>query len=172
MKKQGQNASSGAKKSPVLTYQPQQGKHWTLANRKTGKVSSSNSWLVALAAVAFINQDNVGLPSLLPQKKAKKLLTTNELVLRVQRGVKSKLINVEVREQGKSFIPALAVLWEKEKPPHRPPRRKEFCQWVVKSLNDPKCEAHKTATKKGLEGILETNLTWRWWLARLNKMQS
>ena len=125
MKNLGKKSSSGALKSPALTYQPQQGKHWTLVNRKTGKVSSSNNWLVALAAAAFNNQDNVGLPSLLPQKKAKKLLTTNELVLRVERGVKSKLINVEVREQGKSFIPSLAVLWEKEKPPHRPPRRKD-----------------------------------------------
>ena len=171
MKQQGKKSSSGTKKEPALTYQPKRGRHWLLVNRKTGKVSSSNNWLIALAAVATINQDNVGLPSLLPQKKVKKLLTTNKLSLGVQRGTKSKLINVEVRAQGKSFIPALAVLWEKEKPPHRSPRRQEFCKWVVKSLQAPQSRAHKIAVKRGYHDILD-KANWRWWLDRLEKMQS
>jgi hypothetical protein len=171
MKQQGRKSSSGAKKAPALTYQPKLGRHWLLVNKKTGKVSSSNNWLIALAAVAVTNRDSRGLPSLLPQSKAEKLLTTNKLVLRSQRGVKSKLINAEAREQAKCFIPALAVLWEKEKPQHRPPRRQDFCQWVVKSLQNPKTRAYTTAVKRGHHEILG-KADWRWWLARLEKMQS
>ena len=171
MRQQRKKSSSGAKAPPALPHQPKRGKHWVLVNKKTGKASSSNSWLVALAALAITNQDTLGLPALLPQSKAQKLLTRNKLVFRVQRGAKSKLINVEAREQAKSFIPALAVLWEKEKPPHRPPRRQEFCQWVVRSLKDPKTRAYKTAVKRDYLEIFDKG-NWRWWLARLEKMQS
>ena len=162
---------TGANKSPSLTYQPKPGNHLVLVNRKTTKVSSSNNWLVALGAVAVTNQDNVGLASLLPQKKAKKLLTTNELSLRIQRGGVSPLINTQIRKEAKSFIPELAALWGKENPELKSPRRKDFCQWVVKSLRDQKSVAYKNAVKRHYDGILGKP-NWRWWLARLEKMQS
>ena len=162
---------SGAKKSPSLTYQPKPGEHWVLANKKTRKVSSSNNWLVALAAVAVANQDNVGLASLLPQKKAKKLLTTNELSLRIQRGTVSPLINTQIRKEAKSFIPELAALWGEENPELRSPRRKDFCHWVVKCLLDKNSVAYKTAVDHDYYDILDKT-NWRWWLARLEKMQS
>ena len=167
--KQKRKKTFSAKRRTALTYQPSGG-HWVLVNRKTGKVSSSNNWLVALAAVAAINKDNVGLPSLLPQKKATRLLIKNKLVLRARRGTKSALTSAEIRDQGKSFIPTLAVLWEKEKPSHRPPRRQEFCKWIVKSLQAPQSRAHKLVIRHSYDDLL--NKSWRWWLARLEKMQS
>ena len=159
-------------KTVGLTYRPGRGKHWLLINRKTGKVTSSSNWLVALAAVAVINQDNAGLPALLPQIRAKKLLAKNKLDLRVQRGCRSKPVRATLRGEGKAIIPALAVLWgEHEKPPHLAPRRQDFCKWVVKSLRSRQSRAYKIVVGRGYHDLLNRT-SWRWWLARLEKMQS
>jgi hypothetical protein len=153
-------------------YRPERGKHWLLINRKTGKVTSSSNWLVALAAVAVINQDNAGLAALLPQVKAQKLLARNKLALRVQRGGRSTPVRATLREQGKAIIPALAVLWgEHEKPPHREPRLGDFGKWIVKSLQNPQSRAYKLVVKRRYHNLLNRT-SWRWWLARLEKMQS
>lgn len=159
-------------KTVGLTYRSGRGKHWLLINRKTGRVASSSNWLVALAAVAVINQDNAGLASLLPQVKAQKLLARNKLALRVQRGGRSTPVRATLREQGKAIIPALAVLWgEYEKPPHRAPTRGDFGKWIVKSLRNPQSRAYKLIVARGCHDLLNRTSE-RWWLARLEKMQS
>ena len=171
MIQKNKKSPSAANQSSSIRYQTNSGEHPVLTNRKTGKISSSSNWLVALAAVAVTDQDNAGLASLLPQAKAKKLLTMNELSFRSQRGTVSPLINTQIRKEAKSFIPELAALWGEENPELRSPRRKDFCHWVVKCLLDKNSVAYKTAVDHDYYDILDKT-NWRWWLARLEKMQS
>ena len=163
---------SEAKKQPSLPYKLKHGLHYVLVNEKTGKFSSSSNWLTALAAVTVLNGANGGLPSLLPQAKAKRLLAKNNLDIRVYRGVGSRTLSNDLaREQAKAFIPVFAVLWEKEKSSHRPPRRGDFCRWIAKSLQNPQTQAYKIVNKHHADEILR-KIEWRWWLDRLEKMQS
>ena len=162
--------SLGRKKHARLAYMPGRGQHWVLVNKKTGRISSSNNWLMALAAVAFINGERYGLPAALPQEKASRLLASNKLVLRTKRGVRKKIANADARRVAKNLIPVFAVLWEREKPQHRAPRRQDFCKWIVKSLQTPSSSAFRMAARSHHDFCNKTN--WRWWLARLEKMQS
>ena len=50
-----------------------------LVNKKTGKLASSSTWLIDLAACAVHLGDTQGLAGLLPQEKAQKLLNSNVL---------------------------------------------------------------------------------------------
>jgi hypothetical protein len=44
--------------------------HFVLLNKKTGKIASSNSWLLALAAHAHSVGETSGIAGLLPQEQA------------------------------------------------------------------------------------------------------
>jgi hypothetical protein len=50
-----------------------------LTNKRIGKLYSSSTRLLDAAASAVVNNDNAGIPALLPQKQAAKLLVHNEL---------------------------------------------------------------------------------------------
>jgi len=58
----------------------------TLVNKKTRKVASSNTWLLALAAQAEIEREHSGVLGLLPVAKAEKLFQRNRLVSKKARG--------------------------------------------------------------------------------------
>ena len=62
--------------------------HFVLLNKKTGKLASSNSWLLALAAHAHSIGDTSGIAGLLPQEQAKKLLVSNKISTKVARTAK------------------------------------------------------------------------------------
>ena len=62
--------------------------HFVLLNKKTGKVASTNKWLLVLAARAHTSGDTSGIAGLLPQEQAKKLLVSNELSTKVARRAK------------------------------------------------------------------------------------
>jgi len=155
-----------------LEYSPRKGHHWVLVNKVTKKVASSSNWLVALAAVAVSNNDIVGIASLLPISKAKKLLKTNLLSLKRQRGIiVEKEFQVE-RDQANQLIPALAVIYGTQHLAHRPPRRNEFCKWVVRELGNKESWSYKVAVDRNHHEVLKKAKHWRWWLDRLGKMQS
>lgn len=155
----------------MLPHQLEHGLHYVLVNKKTGKVASKSNWLTAMAAVALINEDNSGVSSLLPQAKAKKLLAKNDLAIRLQRGAETNRKNTELaRAHAKTIIPILAVLWEKEKPLNRPPRRGDFCRWIVKSRKDED-NRYNIFNKIDFYPI-PPGVGWRWWLDQLEKMQS
>lgn len=50
-----------------------------LTNKRTGKLSSSSTWLLDLAATTVVENLSGGVVSLLPQEQAAKLLVHNEL---------------------------------------------------------------------------------------------
>lgn len=161
-----------AKKLQKLNYQPKNGKRWVLVNKKTGRVSSSNNWLLALAACAVLNNHTLGIASLLPLAKSRRLLTTNNLTLRKPRSKLNNPVRGQAREQAKAIIPALAALFGKQLPSYRSPRRQEFCKWIVKSLNDHQSKAYAKAVAERYDEIVDSGRNWRWWLDRLEKMQS
>lgn len=144
----------------------------TLVNKKTGKVASSNTWLLALAAQAAIEREHSGVLGLLPVAKAEKLLQRNRLVLKKSRGDWETLPTEKAREQATKMIPKLAVLYCDRLPPHRSIRRKDFCEWLVKALKDPLSEASTFADHNGYDELRSANFSARWWHDRLEKMQS
>lgn len=162
----------GAKTPRKITYSPKSGYHWVLVNNKTKRSASSSNWFLNLSAVAVINNDVSGLPSLLDHVTARKLLVKNSLVLTPERTKTDKPIRSKKRQEAKEFIPTLAALYGNKLPSHRPPRRQDFCKWVVASLNNVMSDSYKIAEKNGYEEILFKPSTWRWWLSQLEKMQS
>ena len=152
-----------------LEYKPRGGQHWVLVNKKTGKVASSNKWLLSLAAVAVLNGESAGLPSLLPLKKAKRLLLSNSLVLKKSREAISKPVRGQLRAQAKLMIPALAVQFEQQLRSNKSPRRIEFCKWITNALYDCKSKPFKIAAARRYDELLATPHTWRWWMNQLEK---
>ena len=73
--------------------------HLVLLNRKTGKIASSNSWLLALAARAHTIGDTSGIAGLLPQEQAKKLLVSNALSTKVARRAKAGWLTDKISDQ-------------------------------------------------------------------------
>jgi hypothetical protein len=158
-------------KKTMLPYELEHGLHYVLVNKKTGRVASKSNWLTAMAAAALLNEDNSGVLSLLPQAEAKKLLAKNDLDIRLQRGAETNKKKTELaRAHAKTIIPILAVLWQKEKPSHRPPRRGDFCRWIVKCRQD---EDNRNNIFNYIDFYpIPSGASWRWWLAQLGKMQS
>ena len=163
---------SSTKPVGKVGYKPAVGNHWVLINKNTNKVSSSSNWLVALAAVALTKQDTVGIPALLPLGKAHHLLKSNKLALKRKRGITVRSELETERTQAKDLIPLFAVLYGDQHPPHRPPRRQEFCKWIVRALQDKSSKAYKATVARNCHENLKKPRNWRWWRDRLEKMQS
>ena len=157
--------------------------HWVLVNKKTGKVASSNDWLLALAAHAHCLGDTSGIAGLLPQEQAKKLLVSNQLSSKIARtadmGRKTDIIS----DQAISFLPLLAVIFVEQHPNHNAITRKSFCRWVAKQLSDETSVAYRIALSGGLEDLIGASAprdidqtrkprSERWWLDQIKKMQS
>jgi len=159
-----------AKISKPVSYSPPSGYHWVLVNNKTKRSASSSNWLLALTAVAVIKNQVIGLPSLLNHVKARKLLIKNSLVLIPERAKAAKAIGGKRRQEAKEFIPTLAVLYGNKLPSHRPPRRQDFCKWVVATMKDGTSKAYEIAEQRKYNEILFNPPRWRWWLSQLGKM--
>lgn len=155
-----------------LEYSPRRGHHWVLVNKGTKKVASSSNWLAALAAVAIANNDIAGIPSLLPISKTKKLLKTNQLALKRQRGIHVKKDSEIARYQAKQLVPTFAVIYGAQHLANRTPRRNEFCKWIVRELGNKASQAYKIAVDRNHHEVLQKTKNWRWWLNQLEKMQS
>lgn len=147
-------------------------KHLVLVNKKSEKVSSSNSWLLALAARAKILGDTSGITSLLPLEEAGKLLDKNTLSIKTVRGLKGGKLKEDVRHQAEEFIPYLAASFINNHPKNKLVTRKSFCIWITQQLNDTSSPSHNTAILKGFEDLPSSPRKARWWQERLNKMQS
>ena len=149
-----------------------QEKHYVLENIKTGKIASSNNWLNTLAAIAVMEDESSGITAALPLDKAQRLLQRNKVVEKKKRSTRSNSARENTREQAKKMIPYLAVIYEKTFMSDRLPRVNEFCQWVVRELQDRQSEANKDAVSKGFHDLIDANSTKRWWQDQVKKMQS
>ena len=151
--------------------------HLVLINKKTGKLASSNSWLLALAAHAHSIGDTSGIAGLLPQEQAKKLLVSNKLSTKVARRAKDGRLTDNISVQARTLLPLLAVLFGEQHPKHKTITRKSFCVWVTKQLADDTSFASTNALHRGCEDLISNTTgkrprTPRWWLDQIKKMQS
>ena len=151
--------------------------HLVFLNKKTGKVASSNSWLLALAAHAHCIGDKSGIAGLLPQDQAKKFLVSNELSIKVARRAKDGRLTDNISNQAITLLPQLAVLFIEQHPMHKSITRKNFCDWVTKKLADEESFEFRNAINKGYEDLIKTTTgnkprSARWWQDRIKKMQS
>ena len=152
-------------------------RHYVLVNKKTGKVASTNHWLLALAACAYVNRDTSGIAGLLPQEQAKEMLVNNTLSKKVARKAKAGRLTDNISHQAVDFLPQLAVLFGKQHPQHKTVTRKSFCSWIVKQLADESSIATRIALDRGYEDLnLNTSSdrprSARWWQDQIKKMQS
>ena len=90
--------------------------HLVLLNKKTGKVASTNNWLLVLAAHAHSTGDTSGVAGLLPQEQAKKLLVSNALSTKVARRAKEGRLTDNISNQAVALLPQLAVLFVEQSP--------------------------------------------------------
>ena len=151
--------------------------HLVLLNKKTGKVASTNNWLLVLAAHAHSIGDTSGVAGLLPQEQAKKLLVSNALSTKVARRAKAGRLTDKISDQAVTLLPQLAVLFGEQHPIHKTITRENFCVWVTKQLADETSLAYRNALHSGCENLIynttgDTPRSARWWLDQIKKMQS
>ena len=151
--------------------------HFVLLNKKTGKVASTNNWLLVLAARAHTSGDTSGILGLLPQEKTKKLLVSNELSTKVARRAKDGRLTDKISDQAVTLLPQLAVLFGEQHPIHKTVTRENFCLCVTKQLEDETSFAFQNAINRGCEDLIQNTTgdkprSKRWWLDQIKKMQS
>ena len=151
--------------------------HLVLLNKKTGKIASSNSWLLALAAHAHSVGETSGIAGLLPQEQAKKLLVSNKISTKVARTAKDGRLTGNIAVQAVTLLPQLAVLFGEQHLIHKTITRENFCLWVTKQLADETSFAFQNAINRGCEDLIQNTTgnkprSKRWWLDQIKKMQS
>ena len=114
----------------------------TLLNKKTGKVSSSHHWLLALAANAYLEKNIRGIPSLLPISKAHKLLKYNFLGFKEKRPGQNETIRNLARQEAKLILPQLEILFRYNLKSYQKFLKKNFCLWIKKEINKPFTVVH------------------------------
>ena len=146
--------------------------HPVLVNKKSGKVASSHSWLLALAAVAHMKGNTSGISGLLPLMQAEKLLHKNEVTFKTVRGHKGGNLRHITRSQAKSFLPYAIIEFERKRRVFKLLTKKDFSAWISKALSDTGSYLYKTAKNLGYDEILEIQRSPRWWQDQLKKLQS
>jgi hypothetical protein len=163
----------------VMASKPQYGKD-RLVNKRTGKLASSSTWLLDLAACAVVLGDSVGIPALLPQRKAAKLLKSNLLKqFKKHAPIKSDTAmssnHAESRKAAEQSIPALAVIYQKlviVPNPSKKVTRDSFVYWLRNQLENRSSKLNQILSQTpSLVGIHELQRSHRWWIDRI-KMQS
>ena len=147
-------------------------KHYALVNKKTNLIASSNTFEISAAAAAILNGDATGIMAALPLNKAKMLLEKNKLVEKKSRHIAQGSVREITRHQAKLMLPALGALFNKQLPPHRPPRINEFCRWIALNLQSRSSDAFILTESRGFHDLLDANRNTRWWQDQLKKMQS
>jgi hypothetical protein len=158
--------------------------HFVLLNKITGKVASTNNWLLALATNAHCIGDTSGIAGLLPQDQAKKLLVSNELSIKVARRAKCGRLTDNISNQAITLLPQLAVLFVEQHAIHKTITLENFCKWVAKQLTDETSNAYHNAVYRGFEDLIkatappdthtDTNNRYkprsaRWWQDQIKK---
>jgi len=144
----------------------------TLINRKTGKVSSTHHWFLALGTHSYLLNHKEGIASLLPLAKAHKTIKHNFLTLKKKRPGKDKTNRDLARLEAKLILPQLEILYRSNLKSYQKFLKSNFCSWIKKEINTPHTKANQLAVYKGMSHIAEGNQSLRWWMDQLKKMQS
>ena len=144
----------------------------TLINRKTGKVSSTHHWFLALGTHSYLLNHKDGIASLLPLAKAQKAIKYNFLTLKKKRAGKDKTNRDLARLEAKLILPQLEILYRSNLKSYQKFLKKNFCLWIKKEINTPHTKAHQLANGMDMSYLAEGNHSIRWWMEQLKKMQS
>lgn len=148
---------------------------FSLVNKLTGRRASSTTWLLDLAAVAVIRDEQAGLPSLLPQSHAKKLLKKNRLKSFKRHNTHnaradSRHSHSDLRELAEKALPYLAIFYIENVVYLRKPsqiNKKGFRFWLVKELNDETSPLNNhLAYHPEFRALTELNRSEDWWRKR------
>ena len=151
-----------------------------LVNKKTSRLASGTTWLLDLAACSVVLGHTQGLPSLLPQQKATKLLEHNELrPFKAQKKQKQVLKTAtspsELRPLARQALPLIAAYYTARVIPNKRPsevNRKGFAAWISREIGVPGSGLNLYLSGSvDFQGLVETRRGERWWLDQL-KMQS
>ena len=144
----------------------------TLINRKTGKVSSTHHWVLALGTHSYLLNHKEGIASLLPLAKAQKTIKYNFLTLKKKRPGKNRTSRDLARQEAEQILPQLEMLYRSNLKSYQKFLKRKFCLWIKIEINTPHAKAHQLATSMGLSYLAEGNHSVRWWMDQLKKMQS
>ena len=157
-----------------MATKPQYGED-RLVNKRTGKLASSSTWLLDLAACAVVGGDIKGIPALLPQSEAQKLLVHNELKkfnrhksVKADSGQESS--HADLRVLACKALPTIAVFYIENVVGNRLPsqvNKKGFRGWLLGQLAIPS-SALNTFLKNHPEfsALAELKRADNWWLDR------
>lgn len=151
-----------------------------LVNKRSGKLASTSTWLLDLAACAVALEHNTGLPSLLPQNAAKQLLKHNELKP-FKRHKNADLIKSvatshdDLRQLAQKAVPAIAHYYMTtvvDKKSTSTINRKGFVHWIASEMLDKNSGLNRYLLGfTDYAPLAETIRGERWWLDQI-KMQS
>jgi hypothetical protein len=150
-----------------------------LANKKTGKLASNTNWLIDLAAIALVQGHTTGIGSLLPLKKAGKLLAHNKLEpfrrQDLQPSVEDASSHVDLRTLAQKAMPTIASYYLHKVVPGKLPanvNRKGLVAWIAREMSNPRSGLNLHLLKShDFKALAETQRSERWWLDQL-RMQS
>jgi hypothetical protein len=150
-----------------------------LANKKTGKLASNTNWLIDLAAITLVQGHATGIGSLLPIKKAGKLLAHNKLEpfrrQDLQLSEEDASSHVDLRTLAQKALPAIAAYYLHRVIPGKKPanvNRKALVAWIAQEMSNHKSSLNLYLLKShDFKALAETRRSERWWLDQL-RMQS
>ena len=143
--------------------------HWRLYNKRSGKVTSTATFLDVLTQRHYVLGDFSGLSSLLKHKRAAKLIETNQLKWVERRAEPRKFDNQQrfitsaqrIRQQGVLLLPVLTY-WYRGRFPVRLRNKKHFSQWVVNYLVSSDTPLSKRNIAE-IADLLAAGRRPRWW---------
>jgi hypothetical protein len=136
----------------------------TLVSQKTRRVASSNNWLLALGAHAYLLNDKKGITSLLPLTKAQRTLRYNFLTIKTKRPGKAETVREQARLEAQSFLPKLELLYRSNLRTYQKFLKKNFCLWIKKEINKPSTQVYRSGTARNLSCIVDGGHSFRWWM--------
>lgn len=151
-----------------------------LVNIKTGKLASSSTWLLDLAACAITLGQSTGIASALPLAKAERLLKKNNLKnFTKHQKAEAQKISVsshgDLRAAAEAGIPSIVVFYIENVVGSRDPKtvnRKGFTHWLAREIASPDSQLNLfLLSRPELVGLAEIKRSERWWVDRV-KMQS
>lgn len=150
-----------------------------LVNRRTGRLACQSNWLLDLAACAVEQGHAAGLPALLPQKRAAKLLVHNRLQPFRRRSQATPAgfatSHEQLRQLAQDALPSIVTYYISNDAQGKKPsevNRKGFVNWLVREIANPSSGlCRHLHASRNFGALAETTRRPRWWLDQL-KMQS
>jgi hypothetical protein len=154
--------------------------HYRFYNRQTKKYSSRNLTsgnldLDIVAALALRDGDTGGIKSTFDYERVKKILMTNDLCLVKRRSPplkssenKPRTASAKLMLQGELLLPALIILYKKERGSRSIRKSAHFAHWILDFIKSLKTDSFKR-TFPEINELLEADRKFRWWLKIIKK---